>query len=218
MGNLSAGSYFPILVDLTKFDIIVIGAGNIGKRKIENLLEFNCKLTVIDPIISDEILALSDERIKILRREYQNGDIPKNSIVFCATGNPETDNLIKEECEEKNALLNVADVPELCNFIMPATIKRGDLTISVSSQGKAPFFVRETRRRLSDLFSDETAFVVELAHILRQKMIESGVYYDQVQREKIINAFFSMNLDKIIKEEGKQRAEFLVLGLVDESE
>lgn len=215
MGNLSAGSYFPILVDLTKFDIIIIGAGNIGRRKIENLLEFNCKLTVIDPILSEEIIALNNNKIKLLQRKYQKGDIPENSIVFCATGNAEIDNLIKEECEEKNALLNVADVPDLCNFIMPATIKRGDFTISVSSQGKAPFFVRETRKRLSDLFSDETAIVVDLAHILRQKMIDSGVYYDQVKREKIINTFFSLNLDKIIKEQGKKAAEILVLGLVD---
>ncbi|MFH1051735.1 MAG: bifunctional precorrin-2 dehydrogenase/sirohydrochlorin ferrochelatase [bacterium] len=207
MKNLSAGSYFPILLDLSKFDIIIIGAGYIATRKVSNLIEFGASLKVIAPEISNEIIELSETiKIEILKRKYHYGDISYNSLVFCSTADSEADKLIQKECEEKHALLNVADVPELCNFIMPATIKHGDLTVSVSSQGRAPFLVKETRKRLSKLFSPQTADFVDIASKLRDKMMESEVYYDIEKREKIIKEFLEMDIEKIILEQGKETA------------
>jgi len=215
MKKFSRGTYFPILIDLSKFEIVVIGAGNIGKRKIMNLLEFKANMTIIEPEISNDILALKSDKIKIIQREYQNGDIPENSIVFCSTGNPEVDSNVQKECTEKKALLNVADVPELCNFIMPATIKHGDLTISVASQGKAPFFVREMRKRISKQFSENTAYFVEIASFLREQTIETGIYHDFEKREKIFNEFFKLDIEKIISEEGIEIAYGLVKQLLN---
>jgi precorrin-2 dehydrogenase/sirohydrochlorin ferrochelatase len=134
MEKKSYGSYFPILIDLSKFKSLVIGGGKIATRKVYNLLDFNTLVTVIAPDITDDLIQLKENgNIIWEERKYKAGDIKDFDLVFCATGDTAVDNLVFEECKEQGVLLNVADVPALCNFIMPSTIKRGDLTISVVS-------------------------------------------------------------------------------------
>ena len=212
--NLNS-KYFPILIDLSKFEVIVIGAGNVGIRKIKNLLEFNAKIKVISPELSEETDLLNKDNIEIVGRSYKYGDIPYNSIVFCSTGDMDTNIKVQKECIEKKALLNVADIPELCNFIMPATIKKGDLTVSIGSQGKVPFFVREIKKKILNNFTPYTAEYVEIASELRTKMMETGLYSNFEIREKIIEEFFKLNIEKIIAEEGKEKALKEVYKLID---
>ncbi|MFC2130442.1 bifunctional precorrin-2 dehydrogenase/sirohydrochlorin ferrochelatase [Bacteroidota bacterium] len=216
MKKKSTGSYFPVLIDLNSFKALVIGGGKIATRKVNNLLEFKGLITVLAPNFSEGIKSLADnQRITLIQKKYEQGDIDNYKIVFCATGDPIADEEIYEECRQKGILLNVADVPELCNFIMPATIKRGALTVSIGSQGKAPFLVRETRKKLDAFFPDESADIVELAAELREKMMELKIYYDENIRENTIKDFFNLDIGQIIREKGRESAQKAVLDLIN---
>lgn len=215
MEKKSYGSYFPILIDLTKFKSLVIGGGKIATRKVNNLLEFNTLVTVISPEITDDLKQLIiNDNINWVERKYKQGDIIGYDLVFCSTANAEVDEMVYQECKERKVLLNVADVPQLCNFIMPSTIKRGYLTISVASQGRAPFFVRETGKKLSEQFSEITADVVELAAMLRDKMFEYNIY-QTVNREKAIYEFGKIDWEYIITNKGINEAKANVLRIIN---
>jgi len=215
MEKKSSGSYFPILIDLNKFKSLVIGGGNIATRKVFNLLEFGTFVTVIAPIISDELKQLvSNDSINWIERTYNNGDIEGFDLIFCATGDTHVDELVFNECKEKGILLNIADVPNLCNFIMPSTLKRGNLTISVASQGRAPFFVRETGRKLREMYPEITAEIVDLAAMLRDIMIEYKIYHTE-KREKVINDFLKVNWEYYISENGIYEAKSNILRIIN---
>lgn len=216
MENKSFGNYFPIMLDLSKFKALVIGGGEIATRKVYNLIEFNCKVTVIAPEITRylEILHNNNDIIWI-KKEYEKGDINDFNFVFAATANPQIDEIIAEECKIKNVLLNVADVPHLCNFIMPATIKRGDLTISIGSQGRAPFYVKHLKDKLSTEFPEIFAEEVEMASFLRDKMLEYNLYYNENIRNNIINDFFKLNISKILTNNGTTEAKATIMRLIN---
>ncbi len=200
-------NYFPLLIDLSRFPALVVGGGAVALRKIHNLLEFGGKPVVIAPKVEPEIEKLNESgEIELIRRKYERGDAARFKLVFCATGDDEADLAVKKDCDEAGVLLNVADVPERCNFIMPGTIKRGNLTISVASQGAAPFFVRETRKKLQKIFPEDYAEVVDLAGELREKMIGSGAYYDPDKRKKAFDEFAAIDWLDIIQVEGKREA------------
>lgn len=209
-------SYFPILIDLNQFSALVIGGGNIATRKINNLLSFNAEITVLSPKINSEIESLvKQNKIKFIKREYHKNDVENFKLVFCATNNETVNKIVRQDCEKMGILLNVADVPDLCNFIMPATIQRGALTLSIGSQGKAPFFVRETKKKLNNFLSPHTADIVNIANAFREKMIKKGIYYNVEYRENLINDFFEIDFEKIISKSGYDYALQTALDLID---
>lgn len=216
MQKSTQDNYFPILIDLRKMKVLVIGGGKIGARKVVNLIDYNTDVTVIAPDFTKELLLLAEQkRIKIIQKTYTFGDTVGFDIVFCSTGNREVDVKVYEECKERGILLNVADVPELCNFIIPATIKRGSLTISIGSQGKAPFFVSGLKKNLSKQFGEEYSGILEIASELRAEMMKLGIYEDEKARGKIFDEFFKIDFSSIIKSKGKDAARQTALSLLE---
>lgn len=198
--------YLPINVDVSQFKSLVIGGGKIAYRKALTLLKYGSSPAILSP----EVIEPMEELIKkhnlvFIKRKYQGKDIENFKLVFAATGDPEADKLIKEDCDEANVLVNVADVPELCNFIMPATVKRGDLTLAIGSGGKAPFYVKEIRKRLQSEFPKQYEVTIQLAgefreHIMRRKDLS------QKARNELFDMFNSENWIEIIKTEGLEKA------------
>lgn len=209
-------NYFPVLIDLRKLKVLVIGGGNISTRKVSNLIEFNAKITVISPEFSNKLLRLAEQtKIHLIQKEFSEGDILGFNFVFCSTGEPEIDAKVHKECLAKGVLINVADVPELCNFIIPATIKRGSLTISIASQGKAPFFVRELRKKLSLQYGEDYSVVIDIAAELRAALIKSGFYRNEKIREEVFDEFFKIDFSFIIKKNGIEAARNTALALLE---
>ncbi len=216
MEKKSFGNYFPIMLDLSQFKPLVIGGGEIATRKVFNLIEFNSRVTVIAPEITHylEILHKNNDIIW-LKKEFQKNDIVGYNLVFAATANPQIDEQIAEECKNKNILLNVADVPHLCNFIMPATIKRGDLTLSIGSQGRAPFYVKYLKEKLSNDFPEIVAQEVEIASFLRDKMMDYNLYQQENIRNRIIDDFFKSKIQNILKIQGTAEAKATIMRLLN---
>jgi precorrin-2 dehydrogenase/sirohydrochlorin ferrochelatase len=194
--------YLPVNLDITNMPSLVIGGGNIAYRKLLTLWKFGA----VPDIISPELLPAMEDYIaknglKITRRKYQSGDVNGYKLVFAATGDPIADKLIKDDCDERNILLNVADVPELCTFIMPATVKRGDLVLAVGSGGNAPFLVKQIRKQLQRDYPKSMAEIFELAGEFRELVLKKEQLSDQAKND-LFEMFINEKWDEIIASDG----------------
>lgn len=145
---------FPIFLKLCGRRCVVIGGGSIGTQKIAALLEAGAQVTVIDPAPSSEVLSLKTTgTIACEERRYLSSDVDGAYMVIAATSIPELNRQIVSDAHERGALVNVVDVPDLCDFYYPAVVRRGPLAIAISSEGKSPLLAQRLRDEISSQLS-----------------------------------------------------------------
>ncbi|OGQ99725.1 MAG: siroheme synthase [Deltaproteobacteria bacterium RIFOXYD12_FULL_55_16] len=167
--------YFPVCLKIAGRQCLVIGGGRVGERKVQGLLAHGALVRVISPELSETLAALQQAgTIAWLPRLYQEGDLAGVFLVIAATDDPVAQERIHAEAEARNILLNVADVPKWCNFILPATAQRGDLAISVSTAGKSPALASALRQALEAQFGPEYGALVAILGALRETVLANG--------------------------------------------
>ena len=160
--------YFPINLDIRGRSCIVIGGGRVAERKVLGLLECGASVKVISPDLTSPLRELSDKGgIDWTPRLYSDGDLAGAFLVIAATDDSRTQEEIHAEADRNNTLLNVADVPKWCNFILPASVRRGPLTVSISTSGKSPALARRLRKDLEKQFGPEYEILIDLLGSLR---------------------------------------------------
>jgi precorrin-2 dehydrogenase / sirohydrochlorin ferrochelatase len=167
--------YFPVCLKITGRQCLVIGGGRVGERKVKGLLAHGALITVVSPELNEALSSLlRDGAIQWRNRPYQEGDLAGAFLVIAATDDPAVQERVHAEAEARNILLNVADVPKWCNFILPATARRGDLSISVSTAGKSPALASAMRQALELQFGPEYGVLVNILGCLRDSVLVSG--------------------------------------------
>ncbi|MGZ5312243.1 MAG: precorrin-2 dehydrogenase/sirohydrochlorin ferrochelatase family protein [Solirubrobacterales bacterium] len=145
---------------------VVVGGGEIGLEKVEGLLACGGEVTLIAPEANAELRDLADEgSIRWERRAYEPADIEGTFIVIAATDDTDVNIGIYEDAERRAMLVNVVDVPPLCNFILPAIVRQGSMAIAISTQGASPALAKRMKREISEQFGPAYA---ELAVILNE--------------------------------------------------
>lgn len=209
--------YLPILLDLSEKKVLVIGAGSVASRKVQTLLDYNCHITVISPVISKKIREYENRGVlNIIERKYQKGDALSFDLVFSAINDKQAENLIYYDCISNKIPLNVADVPHLCSFIMPATVKRGYLTISIASQGKAPFLVKDVKEKIEDYFPTEYSEYSQLSAEFRDKIM-SMEKLNEADKFKLISEFLEQDLLSIIMKSGIDEARKIMNDIIEKN-
>ncbi len=169
-------SFYPICLDLEGRPCVVVGGGRVAERKVLGLLSSSAQVSVISPDLTDELLRQHDSgTIGWINREYRPGDLEQAFLVIAATDDEETQKQVYEEAAAHNLLLNVADVPRRCNFILPATVRQGDLIISISTAGKSPALARKLRLELEKRFGVEYRVLVDILGAIRPVILASGL-------------------------------------------
>lgn len=130
-------AYFPFFINVKNKKCCIFGGGTVAYRKIEALLEFDADITVISPRICAEIQELK-ERLHVIVREYHEHDIEDAFFVIAATDDAKVNSDISKACMDRNILVNVVDELEECSFLFPAYVKKGDISIGVTTSGKSP--------------------------------------------------------------------------------
>lgn len=168
-------SYFPINVDIDNRDCTVIGGGKVAERKVKGLLACHGRVKVISPEVTPTLADMAARSIiKWQARGFVKGDLADSFLVIAATDDEGVQEKVYKEAQEGNILLNVADVPKWCNFILPASLRRGDLTITISTAGKSPALARRTRQRLEADFGQEYDLALQLMGALRPLVLALG--------------------------------------------
>ena len=198
-------NFYPVLINLSKFPCLVVGGGNVALRKVLSLLEFGAKVTVISPVISKALKELHYQRkINLIKKVYSEKFIKDFKIIFSATDNPDTNNKIRYDCTKNGILLNAADNPPLCDFILPANVKRGNLTISISSQGKAPFYTKKIKELIDIYISPSYEQILNLAGIFRKEILSNRK--NTLSKNNAFKKFTETDWESILKMSGNNSA------------
>jgi len=161
---------YPIFVSLEGRRVVVIGAGGVAQRKIEVLSGAGADVLVVAESISEEIC--KGPKVKLIEGEYKSEYLNGAVLVIAATSDNDLNREVYHDCRQQGVLCNVVDVPELCDFFVPAIARRGDLQIAIGTEGHCPAYAAHIRRKLEAIFTDKHGeFLVELG-AMRKKVIE----------------------------------------------
>ena len=171
------GPYFPIFVDVTSRPILVIGGGNVGLEKTTVLLRAEASnLTVISPDLVDELRAeVEAGRVQHTPRTYEDGDMVGYEMVFVATDDRASNAAIRAEGQRRGIWVNAADDPANCDFILPSVVRRGPITIGISTGGGSPAMARRVREELTDYFTEDFEPLADLLAEVRSELKARGV-------------------------------------------
>ena len=138
---------------------VVVGGGEVGLEKVEGLLACDADVTLISPDAHPELVQLALEAsIRWERREYGGAaDLEGALIAIAATDDTDLNIRVFQDAEERAMLVNVVDVPPLCNFILPAIVRTGPLAVAISTAGASPALAKRMKREIAELFGEEYA-------------------------------------------------------------
>ena len=162
--------YYPINLVLKNKKCAVIGAGNVAERKVRRLLECGAHVTVISPAITPGLKNMAQRgKIILKNRKVNLRDLDGAYLVIAATTDRSINSAVSSYCRKNNILINVVDSHEECGFILPSIIRRGALTISISTDGISPTLARSIRIDLGRKFGKEYAEFLSLMKALRPR-------------------------------------------------
>lgn len=185
--------YYPLALDLRDRRVVVIGGGPVATRKAAELLKAGARLTVVSPTVSARLARWAREgRLRHRARAYRRGDLRGACLAVAATSMPEEHKKIAVEARGTATWLNVVDEPALCDFIAPAVIRRGDLTIAISTGGTNPALARRLKRTLGALIGEEYGRATRLLGAVRVGLREAG--YPPSVRSRIVDRLMASAL------------------------
>jgi precorrin-2 dehydrogenase/sirohydrochlorin ferrochelatase len=193
--------YYPVFLDIAGKRCVVIGGGKVAERKCAPLISAGAEVSVISPRISRELGAYKEKGlIRHIRRSYRKGDIDSAFVVIIATDSEKTNRKVAADAASSRVLLNVVDNPSLCNFIVPSVLRRGPLTIAVSTGGVSPAMARairhELERRYGPHFSRYLRFLKEIRGRVLKKVGGKG------KRERLLKWLASEEVMVILVQKG----------------
>jgi siroheme synthase-like protein len=164
---------YPVFLDLRGRSCVVVGGGPLAEEKVRGLLAAEAAVTVLamEPVPELRELAAAG-RIRHRPRGYRPGDL-EGACLAIVCGQPvEIADAVRREALERNVLLNTVDDPVRCGFLAPAVVRRGDLSIAISTGGRAPALAVRLRQRLEGAIGDEHARFLEMAGAVRAALAE----------------------------------------------
>src|SRR5918998_2618183 len=167
-GMLDTPFYIACL-KLTGRRCLVIGGGDIGLEKVEGLLACDGDVTLVAPIAVPALEELAREgSITWERRDYAGpSDLEGTFIVIACTDDTDVNIRVYEDAERRALLVNIVDVPPLCNFILPAIVRTGPLAIAISTAGASPALAKRIKRQIADEFGEEYARLAVMLNDVR---------------------------------------------------
>lgn len=164
--------YLPIFLAMEQRRCVVIGGGKIAARKVAQLLAAGAHVTVISPRLVRELAVLAESAaITYHPRKWERGDLRGFELAFAATDDTDAHREISAQARALGVMLNVADEPDLCDFIAPAVVRRGDLQIAISTSGASPATAARIRRELEEQFGWEYAAALKLLRVARDYLL-----------------------------------------------
>lgn len=171
--------YYPISLDLAGRPCLVVGGGAVALRKVAGLVEAGARVTVVSPSLTPALLRLATEApLRWRPSEYARGDAAGFVLVMVATDDRAVNAAVAAECRERGIWVNCADDPARCDFILPSVLRRGVVTVAVSTGGRSPTVARLVREELDALLPRDVAALADVVASVRSALSEGGVSLD----------------------------------------
>jgi siroheme synthase-like protein len=178
-------AYYPLFLDLSGRRCLVVGGGGVAERKVKMLLACGALVTVVAPRINKGLRRLAEVAgVRIIERAFRNVDVRPAALVFAATNQREVNHKVREAASVRGILVNVADDPQLCDFIVPSIVRKGSIVIAISTSGTLPMLAKKLRQEIEASISRDYARYATKVGWLR-KLLMSSVK-DRAVRQRIL--------------------------------
>jgi len=197
------------MMNLNGRDCVAVGGGEVAARKVEMLINCGANVTVVAPELEKSLRELvSSKKVKHIKAQYQKNHINGACLVIASTDDTKVNRAVYDDASAAGIPVNVVDVPELCSFIVPAVVERGDLILAVSTSGKSPAMAKRIRKELQKQFGDEYAVMLALMGEVRRLLMEREPDLDK--RMRILTDIANSDLMDRLKAGEQVKAEALL--------
>ncbi|MBI5248273.1 MAG: bifunctional precorrin-2 dehydrogenase/sirohydrochlorin ferrochelatase [Desulfomonile tiedjei] len=198
---------YPVMMNLEGRKVLVVGGGRVARRKAGSLLESGASVVVISPELETELQDLAKQaKIEWVPGYFDESLLdryPDATLVFGTTNNRDVNVRVHRACLDRRIPCNIADVPDLCTFIVPAVITQGDLMIAVSTGGSSPALARRIREDLEQRFGPEYAEMTRVMGDIRKLVLAIGMPSDE--NKKLFTEILDSGLLDALKNNDRQR-------------
>lgn len=181
---------FPVFVKLESMEILLVGGGAVGLEKLKAIVDNSpgARATVIAETILPELRDLAKDfpGVRVFQRRFLVSDLDGKDILFLATSDRRLHEEIQKEARKRKILVNVADTPDLCDFYMSSIVRKGDLKIAISTNGKSPTLAKRLKEYLAGMIPDEIQET-----LIRLNRIRNGIKGDFHTKVRILNRITS---------------------------
>lgn len=187
--------YYPVNLSLENKKCVVLGAGAVALRKVRRLWECGGRILVIAERMGPQLKKLfRNKKIVFKNKKADLKDLTGAHLVVAATDDRKLNALVSAYCLRKNILVNVVDSPQECNFILPAVLRRGNLSISVSTDGLSPALAKKIRKGIQKKFGPEYAKLLRLSKEFRAAALKKikdarkrKLFFQKISGRPILN-------------------------------
>jgi len=194
---LKGNQLFPVFLKLNQLHTVLIGAGPVGLEKLTAVLNQSeqATITIIAENICEEIVEMAGclSQLTLRKKSYEATDLQGANLVIAATNNPVLNEAIIRDAHALNLLVNVADKPELCDFYLGAIVKKGDLKIGISTNGKSPTIAKRLRELFNESLPDELDITLQQMSKFRNTL--EGDFNAKVKKLNEVSAVLSVPAD-----------------------
>ncbi len=190
--------YYPAFLNISGRKVVVVGGGAVAERKVLALMAAGAVVTVISPSLTPRLFREKEKKaLRHIGRWYRKGDLNGSFLVIAATDSPAVNSRVARDA---GAPVNVVDVPKECTFIAPSLVRRGPLTIAISTGGKSPAFAGTLRKELERLYGPDVAGYLTFLGSVRKKAL-AGVC-DKKKREQFLKGLASEHVLELLRTKG----------------
>ncbi|WP_448754622.1 precorrin-2 dehydrogenase/sirohydrochlorin ferrochelatase family protein [Agathobacter sp.] len=193
-------AYFPMFVDMTERECLIVGGGNVAYRKVMVMLDFGAKVTVVAEDICDELRKLTiddtankENRITFIKRRFERKDCDGMEIVIAATDDNALNHEIAEYCKAKGIMVNAVDQKADCSFIFPSYIKEKNLVAAFSSSGNSPVLTQYLKGKEKEILTPFLGELNEYMGQIREKVIAE--YDTEAERKRVFKEILCAAID-----------------------
>lgn len=163
---------YPIFLNIDGKPCLVVGGGAVGERKVQDLLAAGAKVTVISrevtPLLRDQA---AQGLITLQQGDFRPEHLEGMVLAIAATNDQPVNEAVSAAAQARGLPVNVVDQPALCSFIVPATIRRGDLVVAIGTGGRSPALAKKLRQELAERFGPEFGPYLELLGAIRDAVL-----------------------------------------------
>ena len=195
---------YPIFPELGGRRAVVIGAGPVAVRKVHSLLDAGARVVIVAEHIDEKVAVMFESgNCKVIKARYDKNYLAGAAIAIASTNNNELNTQIYKDCQELEILCNVVDVPELCDFYVPAVVKRGHLQIAISTEGDSPAYAGHIRKKLEKIFTQKHGQFLTQLEALRKPIIEQ--IKNSAERKAIFGKLVDDNSFEYFEKNGPEK-------------
>ena len=206
--------FYPLFLDLQGRSVLVVGGGAVAERKVESLLAAGAAVILVAPVVSSSLSELgSSNTIQLRLRKFAESDLDGMVLVISATDDPAAQDQIAAAARSRGIPINTVDQPKLCDFIVPAVVRKGDIVVAISTSGRSPALAAALRAKLENIITDDAARAARVLGEVRSEI--HSRFPDPNRRKQVFESIVASGILEWIKEYDDAAALERVRGMIE---